>query len=128
MSPLTICFCIRNDTNLLFPNIHLTTEKRQQMGKRIILENKTILMTTTLQLQCKCYVMIMFIRPFLIIAPCYISHYENAHIYRCFPSVKIENFHWKHFDIFKVSAQNIHCGYMLKAEAVLTSTNNVYLG
>ena len=77
-----------------------------------------------------CYDNVYTVRLFVISTPCYIFHYKNAPMLYTDVSlvVKIENFHWKHFDIFKISAQNIHCGYTLKAEAVLTSTNNVYLG
>ena len=37
-------------------------------------------------------------------------------------------FHWKNLDIFNILAQNIHFGYMLGTEAVLTSTCNVCFG
>ena len=45
---------------------------------------------------------------------------------------KIENFHWKIFDIFDIFAQNIDCGYTSEpprlAEVVLTSTHNLCFG
>ena len=36
------------------------------------------------------------------------QHTENCLV------VKIENFHWKSFDIFLIFAQNIVCGYTLE--------------
>ena len=43
-------------------------------------------------------------------------HYENLpmqYTENCLV-VKIENFHWKSFDIFLIFAQNIDCGYTLE--------------
>ena len=33
---------------------------------------------------------------------------------KLFSSIKIEKFHWKRFDIFRIFDQNIDCGYRLE--------------
>ena len=54
---------------------------------------------------------------FGIMTKCAIStHYENTPIqlYWKFYNQKRENFQIKNFDIFRISAQNIDCGYLLE--------------
>ena len=57
-------------------------------------------------------------------------HYENLSMQytEVFKVLKNDTFQLKNFDIFLIFAQNIDCGYMGLAEAVLTSTHNLCFG